>query len=698
MDSAETSRAVGRSLLADANRLAALASTGLLDSAAEPSFDRLTRLATRLLGTPVALVSLVDANRQFFKSCVGLPEPWASQRETPLSHSFCQHVVSMREPLVIDDARLDFRVKDNLAISDLGVIAYLGIPLAFNGHVIGSFCAIDGKPRAWTSDDIALLRDLADSVVTEIHLRAQRDEIERQRDAADDARLRLNNALSAASIATWTWDIPNDRVVADANLARLFRVSREDAEGGPLLSYLRAIHRDDAERVLRVISEAVADGSAFDEEYRIAEPDGSARWVVARGKVVRDAGGRALKLSGAVVDVTERKRANERLRESEDRYQTLYNSIDAGFFAAKIIYDQHGKPIDYRFLAVNPAFEVQTNWSDVVGKTVREIAPDLESYWFEIFDTIVQTGEPTRFENSVKALEHRFFDVYGYRIGAAHDQTVGILFNDITPRKRADEERERLVGQLRDADLRKDEFLAMLAHELRNPLSAITNASTLLTMTDEPEMTTFCKETIARQSNHLLRLINDLLDVSRVSHGKIDLLTECMDATLAIESAVQTVRPLIKERNHTIDIQLDRGNVWVNADATRLEQIVINLLNNAAKYSANNGHIRLSASHEGDDVAIRIKDAGVGIAPETLPEMFELFAQADRTSARTEGGLGIGLTLVKRLVEMHGGTITADSEGLGKGSEFIVRLPAAQRSPKAPTASNTFLESHFETD
>ena len=510
----------------------------------------------------------------------------------------------------------------------------------------------------------------------------------RQRNEAHDARLRLNHVLAASSIATWTWDIPADRVIADTNLARLFSVSPEDALGGPLASYVHAIHPDDIERVSRVIGDAVVGGSVFDEEYRVTQADGSIRWVVARGNVERDRQGRALRLSGAVVDVTERKRADVQLRESEERYRSLYNSIDAGFYAARMIYDDRGVPIDFRFLAVNPAFEKQTNWTNVLGKTVCEFAPDLESYWFETFDTIVRTGEPMRYENSAEALDRRFFEVYGYRIGGPEDRTVGILFNDITPRKQAEEERERLVERLREADVRKDEFLAMLAHELRNPLAAITNSSTLLAMTDEPEMTRYCKETIARQSNHLLRLINDLLDVSRVSHGKIDLITELIDATTAIESAVQTVRPLAEARNHTLHVRLDRGNLWVKADATRLEQIVVNLLNNAAKYSDNNGNIWLSAGHEGEDIAVRVKDAGIGIPPEKLPEMFELFAQADRSSARSEGGLGIGLTLVKRLVEMHGGTITASSEGPGKGSEFVVRLPAAQRPVRAASRTN----------
>jgi GAF domain-containing protein len=158
----------------DPERLAALRATGLLDSPPEPGFDRLTALASEILGAPVALVSLVAEDRQFFKSCVGLPEPWSSRRETPLSHSFCQHVVASREPLVVEDARVHPVLRDNLAIRDLGVVAYLGIPLFdARGTALGSLCVIDSRPRAWSADDVRLLRDVAGAVVTQIELTAR---------------------------------------------------------------------------------------------------------------------------------------------------------------------------------------------------------------------------------------------------------------------------------------------------------------------------------------------------------------------------------------------------------------------------------------------------------------------------------------------------------------------------------------------
>jgi signal transduction histidine kinase len=239
-----------------------------------------------------------------------------------------------------------------------------------------------------------------------------------------------------------------------------------------------------------------------------------------------------------------------------------------------------------------------------------------------------------------------------------------------------------LAERLRENDRRKDEFLAMLAHELRNPLAAIGNAVGVASKTGLKEHIDWSMEVITRQMTHLIRLIDDLLDVSRINRGKIELRRDVLDATPILDSAAATVRTLVEERKHSLDLAVDRGNLWVKVDPTRLEQVVVNLLNNAAKYSENAGHILLSARHEANEVVISVKDKGVGISPEKLPEMFELFAQGDRSLARSEGGLGIGLTVVKKLVEMHGGTITATSEGPGKGSEFVIRLPAAKRPAK----------------
>jgi PAS domain S-box-containing protein len=264
-------------------------------------------------------------------------------------------------------------------------------------------------------------------------------------------------------------------------------------------------------------------------------------------------------------------------------------------------------------------------------------------------------------------------DAEGRIIGASK------IGRDITQEKRI--EAERL-----EAERRKDEFLAMLAHELRNPLSAISGAAQLFGKLETEEELEWAKEVVLRQVKHLTRLIDDLLDVSRISRGKISLRKETIDLSPIVSSAVEAVRPLLEERKHGLSISLINGGLRLEADPLRLEQILVNLLTNAAKYTDAEGQISLTARHEGTDIVIQVRDTGMGITPELLPRIFDLFAQGDRTMARSEGGLGIGLTLVQKLTEMHGGSITAASEGRGKGSEFTVRLPAleepAARKPR----------------
>ncbi len=237
-----------------------------------------------------------------------------------------------------------------------------------------------------------------------------------------------------------------------------------------------------------------------------------------------------------------------------------------------------------------------------------------------------------------------------------------------------------LYDELRANDRRKDEFLAMLAHELRNPLAAISNAAALIDLiVPLPESISWSMDIIGRQVKHLVRLIDDLLDVSRITRGKIQLRTAPIDAYAALASAVESVRPFIEERGHQLILSFHPG-LMLEADPTRLEQIVVNLLNNAAKYTTGEGQIWLTARREEAEIVIRVRDNGIGIAPELLPKMFDLFAQGDTSLARAQGGLGIGLTLVQKLAEMHGGTVQARSQGPGTGCEFVVRLPT--RAPR----------------
>ncbi|MDY3558005.1 ATP-binding protein [Gemmata sp. JC673] len=237
----------------------------------------------------------------------------------------------------------------------------------------------------------------------------------------------------------------------------------------------------------------------------------------------------------------------------------------------------------------------------------------------------------------------------------------------------------RLTEELRDADRRKDEFLAMLAHELRNPLAPIRNGLAILQMADgDRTAVRRTRDMMSRQVDHLGRLVDDLLDVSRITRGKVELRLETVDLNTILARAAEAVRPLIDARRHHLTLTRPGRPVTVSADPTRLAQVVGNLLTNAAKYSDEGGRIDLILEEDAGAV-IRVRDTGLGIPAEMLPRVFDLFTQVGRTLDRADGGLGIGLTLVKSLVEMHGGTVAAASEGAGKGSEFTVRLPKLER-------------------
>jgi signal transduction histidine kinase/ActR/RegA family two-component response regulator len=253
------------------------------------------------------------------------------------------------------------------------------------------------------------------------------------------------------------------------------------------------------------------------------------------------------------------------------------------------------------------------------------------------------------------------------------------LAEDLSHRAAIAVENARLYGELKEADRHKDEFLAMLAHELRNPLAPIRNALHILRMTPrDGSALEQARGVMERQVQHLVRLVDDLLDMSRITRGKIQLRHELVDLATVLSRAVELSRPLIEGNRHHLWVSSPLEPIRLVADPTRLEQVFANLLNNSAKYTERGGSIWLTAEQQGNEVLVRIRDSGFGIPANMLPHIFDLFMQADRTLDRSQGGLGIGLTLAKRLVEMHGGSVTAHSEGPGKGSEFVVRLPLGQ--------------------
>jgi CheY-like chemotaxis protein/nitrogen-specific signal transduction histidine kinase len=258
------------------------------------------------------------------------------------------------------------------------------------------------------------------------------------------------------------------------------------------------------------------------------------------------------------------------------------------------------------------------------------------------------------------------------------------IVRDVTERKKLADDLQRLAADLSDADRRKNEFLATLAHELRNPLAPMSNMLEVAKRSGgDQETLQRAHNTIERQLDQMVRLVDDLLDLNRITHDRLELRRSEVELSSVIQQAVEVARPLVDAAGHVLTIELPAEPIYLNADRARLAQVFGNLLNNSAKYTGPNGTIALSAKRVDDEVFVRVKDNGSGIPRDKLDSIFDMFMQVDRASERAQGGLGIGLTLVKRLAEMHGGSIEAKSAGEGQGSEFIVRLPILSKPSEA---------------
>lgn len=522
---------------------------------------------------------------------------------------------------------------------------------------------------------------------------ATADITERKRveQALEEAQSRLDAALSAGEVGTWIWDIRSDRVVADRNLAKIFRID-ETVGGGveaPLSHYLDAIHPDDLPDVRQRIRAAIEKKQAYQTSYRIRQENGNYCWVFAQGKADYDSHGTAIRLPGVVIDITRLKEAEAALRMTQERYQTLITSMDDGFCIVDVLFDAKDKPVDYRFIEVNPAFERQTGLRNAVGKTMRELAPSHEQHWFDMYGEIAKTGIPIRFENETKALQ-RWFDVYATRLGEPKERQVAILFHDITERKKSETDLRELAEDLSEENRRKTEFLAVLAHELRNPLAPIRTGLDLIRMSDNlPAASTNVYAMMDRQINQLVHLIDDLMDIARVNSGKVQLKKQRIELRTVVANAIESTLPSIEAAQHELEVSMPEEPLLLEADPTRLAQILANLLTNAAKYTPVGGRIQVSAFKENSEAVLAVKDNGIGIPSEALASVFDMFSQVSKNMGLAQGGLGIGLSLVKSLVQMHGGTIAASSGGEGKGSAFTIRLPLLESCAAMASSAST---------
>lgn len=486
---------------------------------------------------------------------------------------------------------------------------------------------------------------------------------------ARDERLTL--AMRAGKLAAWDYDVATGRNVWDDRLADLLGLG--DAERDRISDeWTSVVHSEDRERVEREFQAALSGRAPYDTEFRVCRSDGEIRWFLSAAHSVCDSQGRITRLVGIVQDVTAIRKTALELESANAR---LTEATRAGGLGIHEYYPQEGRLVwDAQMRAwwgIDPA-EVVT-----YEKFVTRLHADDREPTQAAVDRALDPVTGGRYEADYRVMQADGTARWMHATGRVFFQgglavlLIGTV-QDIT--------QDRLLADaLRAADQRKDVFLATLSHELRNPLAPIRTAARLLANPKlDAQQLAWAQAVIQRQVTSLALLLDDLLDISRITQGKLVLKLERVTLASVIDAAVESARPLLDRKQHRFTVSLPPEAVLLEADPLRLAQILSNLITNSAKYTDPGGRIEVAARVEDGSLTIEITDDGIGIPAEAVPKLFDMFSQFDTSAGRAEGGLGIGLALVKGLVELHGGSVTARSAGREQGSTFAVKLPNAE--------------------
>ncbi len=501
-------------------------------------------------------------------------------------------------------------------------------------------------------------------------------------ETAVEARVRESEERSAfvrrsSGVGFWYCDLPFDVLQWDDLVKAHFHLLPHDTV--TIATFYERIHPDDREPTRAAIEQSIAEHANYDTNYRTVHPvTGEVTYVRAIGRTFYAPDGTPTRFDGVTLDVTEQKRAEASLRESEQRFRVVADAAPVKIWLSAC---------DGRHTWFNE------RWLSFTGLTMDEAVQQGSI-------TAVHEDDVARYRQTYReAFDARAPFTMEYRL-RRHDGEYRWLIDNGVPRWSASEEFEGYIGScsdvtdyksavaaLRDADRRKDEFMATLSHELRNPLAPLSTGLAVMRLLGPGDAVERTRTMMERQLSHLVRLVDDLLDVSRLQNDKLELRRERIALHTVIESAVETARPIIDEAGHDLTIDVPDEAIWLDGDITRLAQVLSNLLHNSAKYMQRGGRIRLRA-WRGDGCAhVSVTDDGIGIPAAMLSAVFDRFTQVNRVVERSTGGLGIGLSLVKGLVERHGGTVQAYSEGEGRGSVFTVTLPVVGSGESAPVVT-----------
>jgi PAS domain S-box-containing protein len=572
-------------------------------------------------------------------------------------------------------------------------------------------CCKDGR-RIVVTSRWALHRSASNAPAKILQVDADITELRRAEQALSESEVRLRMALTAGKMGVWDWNVVTGEVQWSNGLEAIHGLE-PGTFGGNLEAFQRVVYPDDLPLVFASIDQHLNAGEDFDVEFRNVHADGSVHWMASKGKSLLE-NGVPKRMIGIAMDISDRKRTEQNTRFLADASTALAALVDeqetlqrlahlaVPYFADWCAVEMLDRDGQIQHVA---AAHAGTPKLGLLTEKYRDPGRREEAY--AGIRRILETGraeiiadffDPDAAGRSCNPELFRKMQAFGVRamIGVplmVREKILGVVtfmrmltgrqYNaedlmvaqDLATRAAIAIENARLYQEVREADQRKDQFLATLAHELRNPLTPIRTGLELLRHTHGGEQEQPVREMMQRQVTHLVRLVDDLMDVSRINRGKIELRKERVTLEAVINTAIEACRPLIEGMRHSLTVAHSAAPVLLDADPIRLAQVFANLLNNASKYTDAGGQITLEVSLHDSQVLVTVRDSGIGIPPDQLQSIFDLFAQVDRALEKAQGGLGIGLSLVKALVGLHGGSVEARSAGIGQGSEFLVRLP-----------------------